>query len=100
MEYKIKRSMEKVKNLPVLCPSCGERLQVAALHCPECQTRIEGDYTLPLLLRLTAEEQRFIYDFVCASGSLKQMAAQMELSYPTVRNRLDEIIGHIKILQQ
>lgn len=92
--------MEKMKNLPVICPSCGGRLQVAALHCPECQTRIEGDYTLPLFLQLTDEERRFICDFVCASGSLKQMAAQMGLSYPTVRNRLDAIVEHINTLQQ
>ena len=34
--------------------------------------------------------------FIRASGSLKEMAAILGVSYPTVRNRLDEIIGKLK----
>lgn len=88
--------METKKQLPTLCPSCSAQLHVAALCCPECQTRIEGDYRLPTLLLLSAEEQKFIFDFILCSGSLKEIAAKMELSYPTVRNRLDDIINRLK----
>jgi hypothetical protein len=41
------------------------------------------------------EEQDFILRFVRCSGSLKDMAKQLGLSYPTVRNLLDEIIEKI-----
>lgn len=51
---------------------------------------------LPPLMRLTEEEQRFVADFVMCSGSLKEMAARMGVSYPSVRNRLDEIIGELR----
>lgn len=88
--------MESKKQLPTRCPSCQSQLHVAALHCPACDTRIEGDYRLPTILLLSAEEQQFIHDFVLCSGSLKEIAARMELSYPTVRNRLDEIIHKLK----
>lgn len=91
--------MESIKNLPVVCPSCGAELRVRALACPKCDTRVEGDYDLPLFLLLTAEEQRFVLDFVKCSGSLKEMAAQLGLSYPTVRNRLDDLIDHLKTLE-
>lgn len=45
---------------------------------------------------LTAEEQKFILDFVMCSGSLKEMALQLGLSYPSVRNRLDDIIERLR----
>lgn len=91
--------MEQKKQLPTRCPSCQAQLHVAALHCPDCETRIGGDYRLPTLLLLPAEDQQFIRDFVLCSGSLKEIASRMELSYPTVRNRLDDIINRLKSLE-
>lgn len=90
--------MDKNKNLPKLCPSCGGALRVQALRCAACDTRIEGDYPLPLLLQLPADDRRFVLDFVLSSGSLKEMARRMGLSYPTVRNRLDELIARLEAL--
>ena len=94
-----KQFMQPKKNLPICCPSCGEELHVHVLTCPECATRIEGDYGLPEFLRLADEEQRFLLDFVKCGGSLKELAAQRGVSYPTVRNRLDELIEHLKTLE-
>ncbi|MBQ1953883.1 MAG: DUF2089 family protein, partial [Alistipes sp.] len=33
------------------------------------------------------------------SGSIKEMAARMELSYPTVRNRLDDVIATLTAIE-
>lgn len=92
--------MDKIKNLPTLCPSCAKRLDVRSLQCPRCSTHIEGDYLLPVFMLLPEDEQKFVLDFVKCSGSLKEMAMQLGLSYPTVRNRLDDIIEHIKTLEK
>jgi hypothetical protein len=89
-------NIEKSKKLPRQCPSCGSRLSVRRLQCGNCETAVEGDFNLPLLASLSDEEQNFILSFIKASGSLKEMASQMGLSYPTVRNYLDELIGRIK----
>ena len=51
---------------------------------------------MPLLASLSRDDQDFILDFIKASGSLKEMAALLKVSYPTVRNRLDEIIDKLK----
>lgn len=88
--------MEKTKQLPTRCPSCGAALRVAALHCADCDTRIEGDYPLSVILQLSAADRQFVLEFILCSGSLKEMAARQGLSYPTVRNRLDDIIRQIK----
>ena len=87
------------KRLPITCPSCNSDLKVQSLHCENCETTISGQFELPVLLRLEIKEQEFILDFIQSSGSLKIMAAKLKLSYPTVRNMLDDLIDKIKNLQ-
>lgn len=87
------------KKLPFICPSCTAALQVQSLSCPGCDTVVSGHFPLPVLSQLGEEEQLFILDFVKSSGSLKLMAEKLKLSYPSVRNRLDDIITHLNSLQ-
>ena len=87
------------KKLPILCPSCSVELKVQSLYCDSCETTINGLYNLPLLLKLEQKDQDFIIDFVQSSGSLKLMAQKLKLSYPTVRNMLDDLIKKIENLQ-
>lgn len=46
---------------------------------------------------LEEEDVAFIRRFLLASGSLKEVAAQYGVTYPTVRLRLDRLIQKIKI---
>ncbi|MCT1184737.1 DUF2089 family protein [Lactococcus lactis] len=46
---------------------------------------------------LEKEEQELLKRFILASGSLKQLAKEYEVSYPTVRIRVDKIIEKIKL---
>ena len=89
-----------MKLLPTVCPSCRNELEVKSLICEGCWTEIEGRYELPALAKLSVEDQAFILEFIKASGSLKEMARLLRLSYPTVRNRLDEIIERVKLAQK
>lgn len=85
--------MEDIKKrFPLKCPSCTSSLTVGRMYCKKCQTEVNGSFELPLLAKLTEEEQSFILDFVRFSGSLKDMAKKMSISYPTVRNILDDLI--------
>lgn len=86
-----------LKNLPHTCPSCSATLKVKSLLCDNCHTEVSGLFALPLLASLSTQEQEFIISFVKCSGSLKDMASQLGLSYPTVRNLLDDIIEKIKL---
>ena len=49
------------------------------------------------LTGLEEEDLAFIKRFLLASGSLKEMARQYEVSYPTVRLRLDKLIQKIQM---
>ena len=46
---------------------------------------------------LEEEDVAFIKKFILASGSLKEVAGQYGVTYPTVRLRLDRLIQKIKI---
>ena len=50
------------------------------------------------LEHVSDEDLAFIRRFVLASGSLKEMAQIYGVSYPTVRLRLDRLIGKIQAL--
>ncbi|QJB39571.1 DUF2089 domain-containing protein [Chitinophaga oryzae] len=88
------------KFLPLSCPSCASPLKVTSLACEACDTTVSGSFELPLLARLPADDLQFVIDFVKSSGSLKVMAQQLGLSYPTVRNRLDDIIANIETIEK
>ena len=49
------------------------------------------------VLSLEAEDLEFIKKFVLNSGSLKEIAKIYDVSYPTVRIKLDKLIQKIKL---
>lgn len=53
---------------------------------------------LPMwLANLDDEDLEFIKKFILASGSLKEIATLYDVSYPTVRLRLDKLIQKIQL---
>ena len=85
--------------LPIFCPSCETTLNVSQLKCLNCETLVNGNYELPLFLKLSRDEQEFILNFFISSGSIKEMAKQASLSYPTMRNKMDDLIDKITKMQ-
>jgi len=75
-------------------------MKVKKLVCPHCATEVDGLFNFPVLSALSNEDQLFIVDFIKTGGSLKDMAGKMKLSYPTIRNQLDEIIERVNTLQK
>lgn len=55
------------------------------------------DYIPEWLQGLEDDDLSFIRNFILASGSLKEVAAQYSVTYPTVRLRLDRLIQKIKV---
>jgi len=49
---------------------------------------------------LEDEDLNFIRNFILSSGSLKEIAAQYSVSYPTVRLRLDRLIQKIRLSEE
>lgn len=49
---------------------------------------------------LSDEDRAFLKRFILASGSLKDLAAAYDVSYPTVRLRLDRVVQKIQLLDE
>ncbi len=74
------------------CPVCDGDLTVTRLHCDNCDTTIEGRFANGAFAGLTPEQLDFIETFVRCEGKITRMEEEMALSYPTIRNRLLEVI--------
>ena len=46
------------------------------------------------------EEKEFIRQLILATGSLKELAKVYDVSYPTVRLRLDRVINKVKLYSE
>jgi hypothetical protein len=74
------------------CPVCNDLLEVTQLHCRSCDTTIEGHFSLGRFYQLTAEQLSFVETFVRCEGRINKVEEELGISYPTVRNRLNEVI--------
>jgi hypothetical protein len=88
-----------MNRLPNQCPICkNEDLTITGFYCRECDTRVEGRFTINApFAQLTTEQLLFVEAFVRCEGKFNRMESELGLSYPTLRSRLHEIIramGH------
>ena len=81
-----------MNNLPTKCPLCGGELTVTRIYCRECDTTIEGRFGGGPFSQLSAEQLAFIETFIRCEGKITRMEVELGLSYPTIRNRLLEVI--------
>lgn len=59
-----------------------------------------ADVTIPAWLGVLDEEDlRFVRRFLLSSGSLKALAQEYGVSYPTVRSRLDRLIAKVRVAE-
>ena len=74
------------------CPVCEHKLEVTRLYCRHCDTALEGHFVLGRFYELSPEQLRFVETFVRCQGKLNRVQEDLNLSYPTVRNRLHDVI--------
>jgi hypothetical protein len=96
-----------MNTIPTVCPFCGGEVYVTHIYCRECDTHIEGRFlagvSAPLkpeqvafverfVGKLTPDQLGLVETFVRCEGRIKRMEVELGLSYPTIRNRLNEAI--------
>ena len=79
---------------PILtqCPVCKDELTITRLHCSSCNTSIEGRFYSGSFGNLSKKQMEFVEVFVRSEGKIKRVEKELEQSYPTIRNRLHEVI--------
>jgi len=78
--------------VPGRCPVCGEETTVTRVYCRQCDTVVEGRFSLGRFHRLTPEQLQFAETFIGCEGKITRVEAVMKLSYPAVRARLHDLI--------
>jgi hypothetical protein len=81
-----------MNTLPTTCPICGGELTVTRIHCRDCDVTIEGRFDGGPFSQLSPDQLDFVETFVRCEGKINRMEGEIGLSYPTIRNRLHEII--------
>ena len=74
------------------CPVCDSPLTVTRLHCNNCGTTIEGDFTVGRFSRLNREQYALLESFLRSRGNLRELERELGVSYPTVRNRVEALL--------
>jgi hypothetical protein len=77
----------------------GASIVVERVKLADSGIAIEGEFALPPLAQLEADDQVFVMAFVSAHGSLKDMERMFGISYPTVKNRLEKLAGKLKMVE-
>ena len=81
------------------CPICNHEIKVTEISCKKCKTVIKGEFELCKFCKLKEEQRYFIEVFIKNRGNIKEMEKELGISYPTVRNKLEEVrkaLGFIK----
>ncbi len=81
------------------CVICHNALEAERLRCAACGLAYEGHFGRPRLARLGPAEQDLAERVLLAAGNLKEVAGAIEVSYPTLRKRLDALILRLGALR-
>ena len=73
----------------------GKQILIRRVEIEDEGITIDGQFELPPLAKLSAEDQVFAAVFIKSHGSIKQMEKQFGISYPTVKSRLNRIAGQL-----
>jgi hypothetical protein len=77
---------------PTRCPICQNELTITRLHCEACETSLDGRFVGGPFAHLTRDQLDFVLTFIRCEGKLNRVETELGLSYPTLRNRLHEVI--------
>ncbi len=77
------------------CPICRKELLIREYYCPSCEVAFQGNFSTSWLSGLSPAQLEFVRLFITVQGNIKEMEKRLGISYPTVKNRLAEIIRAI-----
>jgi hypothetical protein len=72
-------------------------LRLTRLSCQECGTELSGDFESCEFCALSTADRRLLKLFLGSRGNLKAMERQLQLSYPTVRARVDSVLSRLGV---
>ena len=71
-------------------------IQVERVRCATTGMVVEGQFDVPLFLSLPPDQMAIVESLVVHGGNLKSVAEDIGISYPTLKQRLEEISAKFK----
>jgi len=78
------------------CLICENTLIIDSLSCEACHTTYKSKFSFPRSARLSLNEQRLAESLILHGGNLKEMAVSLDVSYPTLKKRLNELSSSLE----
>ena len=79
------------------CPSCGSALNIAVLRCSDCGMELHNDFQQSPFDSLTAGQTEFLISFLRQRGNMSSLQAELGISYPTAKKKLDDLLTALKL---
>lgn len=82
------------------CPACGAGLRVAAFECPDCGIEVKGkfDFVHTPFDALSEKQVDFLMAFLKCQGNMSRVQNELQLSYPTAKKKLNEVLITLGLL--
>ena len=82
---------------PSSCPVCGQTLEVTRLCCRHCGSELTGQFAPCRFCLLEDKQLQFVETFLRCRGSIKEVEKALGVSYPTVRNMLENALNALDL---
>ena len=89
-----------MEQLICYCPACRQKLTAQVLKCPSCQLEMKNEFALSPFDYLSSDHQEFLTEFLRARGNMKALQEKMDISYPTAKKKLEQIIAALGIVDE
>ena len=60
---------------------------------------LKNDFEMSVFDTLSGEEYAFLMAFLRQRGNLKNVQSELEISYPTAKKKLDELLAHLRLAE-
>lgn len=84
---------QQQRHVPRVCPFCGGGIEVTRIRCGACDTTFDGRFAPGAFGNLTPEQWGFVETFIRCRGKIKDVEVALDLSYPTVVSRLNDVVA-------
>ena len=78
---------------PAKCSVCGAELHITRMTCPNCLSEITGNFAPCRYCSLDARQKLFLDTFLKSRGNIREVERTLSVSYPTVKNMLEELLS-------
>ncbi|MFZ4508287.1 MAG: DUF2089 domain-containing protein [Fimbriimonas sp.] len=83
--------------VPTTDPVSGSEFYIAELRNDESGVSLRGRFHIPRYARLDEEQLKFLETFLRCRGMLNGVERELGISYPTVKNRLDQLLTALEL---